>query len=67
MGYDPQCALLEVKLTSDGHVRRYRDVPEDVWYGLRENFHPDVYFRRYICGRYHEEKLPFKPEKDDQR
>lgn len=33
---------------------RYKGVPEDVWYHLRETHHPDVYYRRYICGRFHE-------------
>ena len=57
LGYDPQCALLEVKLTSDGRVRRYTGVPENIWYGLRENYHPDTYFRRFICGKYPEEVI----------
>ncbi len=48
-GYDAQCALLEVKLMSGG-VYRYREVPEDIWYRLRENASPDIYYRRYICG-----------------
>ena len=54
IGYDPQCALLEIKLLSDGKIRQYQGVPEDVWYRLRENYHPDTYYRRYICGRYTE-------------
>lgn len=52
IGYDPQCALLEIKLLSDGVIRRYEDVPEEVWYRFRENYHPDSYYRRYICGHY---------------
>lgn len=52
MGYDPQCALLEVKLVNDRQVRQYRNVPEEVWYSLRGNRHPDTYFRRHICGCY---------------
>lgn len=57
MGYEPQRALLEVKLSGDGKVWQYRDVPEDVWYQFREDRHPDAYFRRYICGRYRESLL----------
>lgn len=53
MGYDPQCALLEIKLLSDGKIRQYKNVPEHVWYRLREDYHPD-YYRRHICGRYTE-------------
>lgn len=49
-GYDAQCALLEVKLAAGGRIFRYREVPEDVWYRLRENVSPDAYYRRYICG-----------------
>lgn len=52
MGYDPQCAILEVKLLSDGKIRRYENVPENIWYRLREDYHPDTYYRRYVCGRF---------------
>ena len=50
MGYEPQRALLEVKLSGDGKVWQYRDVPEDVWYRFRESCYPDIYYRRRICG-----------------
>lgn len=50
VGYDAQCALLEVRLTAEGRVCRYREVPEEIWYCFRENASPDVYYRRYICG-----------------
>ncbi len=52
IGYDPQCAILEVKLVSDGKIRQYKNVPENVWYRLREEYHSDSYYRRYIGGRY---------------
>ena len=58
MGYDPQCALLEVKLICDRKIRQYENVPEYIWYHLREDYHPDVYYRRYVCGRYEETVLP---------
>lgn len=54
MGYDPQRALLEVRLMNDSQVRQYRNVPEELWYSLRGSRHPDTYFRRYICGCYAE-------------
>ena len=57
MGYEPQHALLEIRLSSNGKVWQYRDVPEDVWYQLREDHHPDAYFRRYVCGHYRESLL----------
>lgn len=58
IGYDPQCAILEVKLLRDGRVLYYKGVPEDVWYHLRETCHPDLYYRRCICGRFQELKFP---------
>lgn len=54
MGYDPQQALLEIRLVNDTKVRQYRNVPEDAWYHLRGSYHPDFYYRRYICGSYTE-------------
>lgn len=53
-GYDAQCALLEVRLTADGRIYRYTEVPEEVWYRFRENVSPDAYYRRYICGCFQE-------------
>ena len=55
-GYDPQRALLEVKLMNDGKTRKYVGVPEDIWYRLREKTNPDIYYRRYICGSFPEAK-----------
>lgn len=52
-GYDAQCAMLEVKLTT-GDICRYREVPEDIWYRFREAPSPDRYYRRYICGYFPE-------------
>ncbi len=54
VGYDPQRALLEIKLVNDGKVRQYRNVPEDAWYHLRGSCQPDIYYRKYICGSYTE-------------
>ena len=62
MGYDPLRAILEVKLMNDGKIRRYDDVPEEIWYRLRETYHPDNYFRRYVCGRFSETILPKEEE-----
>lgn len=54
MGYDPLTAILEVRLWADGKIRRYEDVPEDIWYRLRLHYHPDTYFRAHVCGHYEE-------------
>ena len=52
IGYDPQSAIMEVRLLSDGKIRRYENVPEYIWYRLREDYHPDTYYRRNVCGRF---------------
>lgn len=52
IGYDPQRAILEVRLVSDGKIRQYENVPEYIWYHLRADYHPDTYYRRFVCGRY---------------
>lgn len=54
VGYDPQRAILRVKLLDNRGIRQYEGVPEDMWYCLREKHNPDVYYRRYICGRFRE-------------
>ena len=54
IGYDAQRAVLEVRLYRDNRVRRYFNVPEDIWYRFRESAHPDVYYRKNICGRFPE-------------
>lgn len=54
IGYDPQCARLEVRLSQGRRIKRYEDVPEDIWYGFRRNAHPDMYYRSRICGCYKE-------------
>lgn len=64
LGYDPQYALLEVRLVSDRKVRQYSDVPEEIWYSLRQNYHPDTYYRRYICGCYSESIVPDEQKED---
>ncbi|WP_251205260.1 KTSC domain-containing protein [Acetatifactor aquisgranensis] len=59
MGYDPQCAVLEIRLKDRGETRQYCDVPEEIWYHLRESRQPDTYYRRYICGRFAESVVPY--------
>lgn len=54
-GYDPQRALLTVKLVNGRGIRRYMEVPEDIWYRLREKTNPDIFYRRYICGSFPED------------
>lgn len=54
IGYDAQCALLEVRMANNGRLRRYVNVPEEVWYQFRESANPDMYYRRCICGHFRE-------------
>ena len=54
IGYDAQRALLEVRLSRSGRVKRYFNVPEEVWYRFRESASPDMYYRRCICGHFPE-------------
>lgn len=59
IGYDAQCALLEVRMAISGRLRRYMEVPEDIWYQFRESVNPDMYYRRCICGHFRE--TPVRP------
>ena len=54
IGYDAQRAQLEVRMARNGRVRRYADVPEEIWYRFRESASPDIYYRRCICGHFRE-------------
>ena len=54
IGYDAQRALLEVRMARNGRIRRYTDVPEEIWYRFRESASPDMYYRRCICGHFRE-------------
>lgn len=56
IGYDAQRALLEVRMAGNGRIRRYADVPEEIWYRFRESASPDIYYRRCICGHFREMK-----------
>ena len=54
VGYDAQRELLEVRLNNNCKVKRYVNVPEEIWYQFRESADPDIYYRRCICGRFPE-------------
>lgn len=54
VGYDAQREILEVRLNNSSKVRRYTNVPEDIWYQFRESANPDIYYRRCICGHFPE-------------
>lgn len=54
IGYDAQRELLEVRLNNNRRVKRYVNVPEEIWYQFRESADPDIYYRRCICGHFPE-------------
>lgn len=54
IGYDAQRELLEVRMNNNDKVKRYANVPEEIWYQFRESANPDIYYRRCICGRFPE-------------
>lgn len=54
-GYDALRACLEVEFTQTGQITRFWNVPEDVWYGLRNADYADRYFQKNIRGRFGEQ------------
>lgn len=54
IGYDAQRKLLEVRTNNNDKIKRYANVPEEIWYQLRESADPDIYYRRCICGHFPE-------------
>lgn len=56
-GYDPQCAWLDIRFTQDGHVLRYYEVEEELWYRFKKQVLPDDFFHQYVKGRYREEQV----------
>lgn len=41
-------------MVHNGRLKRYLNVPEEVWYQFRESANPDMYYRRCICGHFRE-------------
>ena len=54
VGYNAQCAVLEVEFVKEGQIMQYMDVPEEIWYRFRSGEVPDIFFHKYIKGRYDE-------------
>lgn len=57
MGYDPQQMLLEVEFAGERVVHQYEEVPEQIWYGLRNARRPDWYFNQYVSGHFPEKTI----------
>lgn len=50
--YYPIRKLLEIRFADDDNTYQYWDVPEEVWYGMRNTFSMDLFFNTQICTRY---------------
>ncbi|MBR1476710.1 MAG: KTSC domain-containing protein [Lachnospiraceae bacterium] len=57
VNYDPQRCILEIELWNSRDRVYYLGVPEEIWYKLKETNTPAAYLRKYIRGKYREEKL----------
>lgn len=50
--YYPMRMILEIQFYGDTNVYQYLDVPEDVWYGMRNTLSVDMFFNMQIMSRY---------------
>ena len=50
--YYPIRMVLEIQFYGDSSVYRYMDVPEDIWYGMRNVPNVDMYFNTQIMTQY---------------
>lgn len=52
MQYYPIRMLLEIQFRGDEKVYQYFDVPEDVWYAMRNVANIDIFYNTQIMSRY---------------
>lgn len=52
MRYCPQRMILEVQFYEDKNIYQYFDVPEDVWYNMKNVADMDLFFNLLISSRY---------------
>ncbi len=50
--YDVLCGVLELEFVRDGHVWRFTDIPEDVWYAFCKTDVAQTYLLTNIIGIY---------------
>lgn len=55
MGYSAQNMLLEVQFHKDGRRYRYLEVPEELWYRMKQASSIDRFFNTFILNRYEEQ------------
>lgn len=52
MKYSPSRMLLEVQFREDEHTYQYFDVPEEVWYDMKNSASIDMYFNIRVAACY---------------
>lgn len=50
--YCPQRMILEVRFLEDNNVYQYFDVPEEVWYNMKNVADMDMFFNLRIASNY---------------
>lgn len=50
--YFPIRKLLEIQFVNDEYVYQYFEVPEEVWYAMRNTLSMDIYFNMQISSQY---------------
>lgn len=50
--YYPIRMVLEIQFYGDNNVYQYLDVPEDIWYGMRNVPNVDMFFNTQIMTKY---------------
>ena len=52
VAYFPIRKLLEIQFVNDENVYQYFEVPEEVWYAMRNTLSMDLYFNMLISSQY---------------
>lgn len=52
VAYFPIRKLLEIQFVNDDNIYQYFDVPEEVWYSMRNTLSMDTYFNLQISSKY---------------
>ncbi len=55
IGYRAQDMLLEVQFHQDGRRYCYQEVPEELWYRMKQAESLDTFFNTFILNRYEEQ------------
>lgn len=52
VAYFPIRKLLEIQFVNDENIYQYYEVPEEVWYAMRNTLSMDIYFNLQISSQY---------------